>query len=105
MTRDEAKEIVMVISASYPNWKPQDLSFTVDTWRLMLAEYDYNPIALALKAYIATDTSGFAPSVGQVINKLHTISGPEELNEMEAWALVSNALRNGYCGPEGKRII
>ena len=100
MTRDEAKKIVMVISAAYPNWKPQDLSFTVDTWHLMLSEYDYNHIALALKAYIATDTSGFAPSVGQVINKLHTISGSEELNEMEAWALVSNALRNGYYGAD-----
>lgn len=100
MTREEAKKIIMVISASYPNWKPQDMSFTVDTWAMMLEDYEYNQMALALKAYITTDTSGFAPSVGQLIGKLQLISRPQELNEMEAWELVSRALRNGYYGAE-----
>lgn len=100
MTRDEVKEIVMVIYSTYPNWKPDDLKFTVNAWYLMLSEYDYKQVSLALKAYITTDTSGFAPSVGQVINKLHIIGGPEELNEMAAWSLVSNALRNGNYGAE-----
>lgn len=105
MTRNEVKEIVMIIFVSYPNWKPKDandndLEYTVNTWYSMLEEYDYKKISLALKAYITTEKSGFAPSIGQLINKLHTISDPEELNEMEAWALVSNALRNGYYGAE-----
>ena len=36
MTRDEVKEIVMVIYSTYPNWKPDDLKFTVNAWYLML---------------------------------------------------------------------
>ncbi len=100
MTRDEVKEIVMVIYSTYPNWKPDDLKFTVNAWYLMLSDYDYKQISLALKAYITTDISGFAPSVGQVIGKLQMLSMPDELNEMEAWALVSNALRNGYYGAD-----
>lgn len=100
MTRDETKKIIMVISASYPNFKPQDLRMTVDVWHSMLDEYSYIQVSTALKAYIASDTSGFAPSIGQVIELMKKIEEPEELNEMEAWGLVSRAIRNGYYGAE-----
>ncbi|MFW5631137.1 MAG: replicative helicase loader/inhibitor [Acetivibrio ethanolgignens] len=101
VTRDETKQILMRISSVYPNWKPQaDLKFVVETWCEYLEEYSYEQIRAALKVYIATDTSGFAPSIGQLIDKLHTISRPQELSEMEAWELVSRALRNGYYGAE-----
>ena len=39
MTRDEAKKIVMIIASTFPNWKPNNLSFTVDAWTAMLEEY------------------------------------------------------------------
>ena len=94
MTREETKKIIMVMSAAYPNYKPQDLSMTVDTWHLMLEDYGYDEIALALKSYIATDTSGFAPSIGQIIDKLSVITCPNEMNAMEAWNLVSRAIRD-----------
>lgn len=98
MTRDETKKIIRIIADSYPNYKPSDISETIDVWSMMLEEYPYNQIAMALKAYILTDTSGFAPSIGQLVNKL-TSSEPQ-LNEMEAWSLVSKAIRNGYYGAE-----
>lgn len=82
----------------YPNYKPSNLSETVDVWNMMLEEYNYNQISTALKTYVHSDTSGFAPSIGQLINKLHEVQAPQELNEMEAWLLVSKALRNGTYG-------
>lgn len=100
MTRDETKKIIMIISASYPNFKPQDLRMTVDTWHMMLNEYSCAQVSIAVKAYIASDTSGFAPSIGQVVGLMKKIEEPEELNEMEAWGLVSRAIRNGYYGAE-----
>lgn len=101
MTRDEIKQLLMRIQTVYPNWKPQtDLRFVVETWNEYLFEYSYEQMLLALKAFISTDTSGFAPNIGQLIEKARMISCPEEMNEMEAWALVSKALRNGYYGAE-----
>lgn len=101
MTRDEIKQLLMRIQTVYPNWKPQtDLRFVVETWNEYLFDYSYEQMLLALKAFIATDTSGFAPNIGQLIEKARMISCPEEMNEMEAWALVSKALRNGYYGAE-----
>lgn len=97
MTREETVKIIRIMVDSYPNYKPNNISETVDVWNMMLSEYTYEQISVALKAYILSDTSGFAPSVGQLVDKMKSITTPHELNEMEAWALVCDALRNsGY---------
>lgn len=95
MTREETIELLMMIQAAFPNYKPPDKTVAVNTWFLMLADYPYQQVQMALKAYIVTDTSGFAPRIGQIIDKIQMITNPAELNEMEAWSLVSKALRNG----------
>ncbi len=101
MTRDETKQVLMRIASVYPNWKPTaDLTFVTETWWEYLAEYTYEQILTALKAYISTDTSGFAPSIGELIQKANSLVGNGELNEIEAWTLVSKAIRNGYYGAE-----
>lgn len=94
MTRDEVKKIIMVITASFPNWKPNDISFTVDTWHMMLSDYSYAEIARSLKVYITTDRSGFAPSIGQLISNVGMVEKLTEINELEAWDMVSKALRD-----------
>lgn len=98
MTREETVKIIRIICGSFPNFKPSDLSETVDIWNMMLDEYTYNQIAGALKSYILADSTGFAPSIGQLIAKVKTIEEPAQLNETEAWGLVSKAIRNGYYG-------
>lgn len=94
MTREETVKIIRIICDSYPNYKPSNLSETVDVWCMMLSDYTYEQVSVALKAYILSDISGFAPSIGQLVGKIQTISQPQELNEMEAWSLVSRAIRN-----------
>ncbi|MBR2408935.1 MAG: hypothetical protein IKB07_08265 [Lachnospiraceae bacterium] len=100
MTREETKKLIQVMCAAYPNYRPTNLTDTVDVWHLMLEEYDYKNIALALKAFISTDTGGFAPSVGQVLGCYHSLTAPEELNEMQAWGYVAKAIRNGIYAAE-----
>ena len=94
LTREETVRIIRIMVDSYPNYKPNNISETVDVWQMMLSDYDYNLVAIALKAYILSDTSGFAPSIGQLVAKMQTITKPQELSEMEAWSLVSKAIRN-----------
>lgn len=97
MTREETVKIIRIMVDSYPNYKPNNISETVDVWNMMLSEYTYEQISVALKAYILSDTSGFAPSIGQLVEKIQSITQPQELSEMEAWSLVSKAIRNsGY---------
>lgn len=100
MQREDVVKVLMMIQAAYPNYKPQDKTIAVNTWYMMLKDYEYSVVEAALKMYIATDTSGFAPAIGQIIDKIKSVTSPNELNGMEAWSLVSKALRNGYYGAE-----
>lgn len=98
MTETEVRQLLAMTQAVYPNYNPPSREAAVNAWLMCLSEYDNNVVMVAFKAYITTDTSGFAPSIGQLLDKLHAIQSPQELNEMEAWSLVSKALRNGYYG-------
>ena len=98
MTETEVRKLLAMTQAVYPNYNPPSREAAVNAWLMCLSEYDNNVVMAAFKAYITTDTSGFAPSIGQLLDKLHAIQNPQELNEMEAWSLVSKALRNGYYG-------
>ena len=98
MTETEVRKLLAMTQAVYPNYNPPSREAAVNAWLMCLSEYDNNVVMAAFKAYMTTDTSGFAPSIGQLLDKLHAIQDPQELNEMEAWSLVSKALRNGYYG-------
>lgn len=98
MTRDETIKLLMVIQSAYPNFKPPDKTVAVDTWYTMLKDMDYNVVQMGLRAYITSDTSGFAPSIGEIVAKIQLVSQPQELDGMTAWGLVSKALRNGTYG-------
>lgn len=106
MTRDETIQILMMIQAAYPNYKPQDKTVTVNIWNKMLEEYNYDTVECALRAYISTDENGYAPSIGQIISKIHSIAEPQYDNESEAWGLVSKAIRNSsyHCVEEYNKL-
>ena len=98
MTETEVRKLLAMTQAVYPNYNPPSRDAAVNAWLMCLSEYDNNVVMAAFKAYITTDTSGFAPSIGQILDKMQMINSHAELNEMEAWSLVSKALRNGYYG-------
>lgn len=98
MTEEQVGKLLMTIQAYYPNYNPPDKKITLNAWYIMFAEYSEELVLQALRACIATNTSGFAPDVGQIMSKIQTISQPQELDGMAAWGLVSKALRNGTYG-------
>lgn len=97
LTKEEMKKIMRIMCNCFQNFRPSNIAETTDVWGMMLSDYTYQQISVALKSYILSDTSGFAPTIGQLVDMVHSVSKPQELNEMEAWALVSKAIRNsGY---------
>ena len=83
MTRDDVIKLLMMIQAAYPNYKPPDKTVTVNMWHEMLKEYDEASTMSALKEFIQTDTSGFAPSIGQLIAKVDAVRRRYEIRELE----------------------
>jgi len=95
MTRDEVKKLMMVITATYPNYHPENMKHTIDSWYWHFKNDDYNLIGMALIEYDRNNTTGFAPSPGQLLNMARTLTdGDKELTELEAWALVRKAISN-----------
>lgn len=92
MTDKEARKIIAVLMVAYPNYKPINIDFTVSVWTDMLSDYSYSEVDMAIKAYISTDTSGFAPAIGQVIDKIKSITTPRQMTDAEAWSLVRKAI-------------
>lgn len=94
MTRDEVIRIQMVIQAAYPNYNPPDKTITADTWLVLLNDFTYEQVLAAVHAFIRTDKKGFAPSIGEVIDKLQLLSGEKEVNAVAAWTMVLKAIKN-----------
>lgn len=101
MTREEAREIIRTMYAAYPTavrgMTADELTETVNMWAALFAEEPVQLVAAALKGCILADTKGFPPSPGQVMNKIKQITEPDTMTEVEAWALVSKAIKHsGY---------
>lgn len=94
MTHDETKLIIRSMMAAYPNFKPDNIAETIAVWELMLKDKSYKEMEVALMQYIRTNNSGFAPSIGQLMECLHTVTTPQTLSEYQAWAMVMKAIRN-----------
>ena len=94
MEREEVKKLLMTLDVTYSNFKldPATLSFTVDSWLMFLGAYDTNEIMVALKTFINTSNSPFAPAPSELIGLINT---PNELAEIEgakAWDMVRKAI-------------
>ena len=102
MTRNETKEILMTMSVVYPNFKvSQDMmTKTVYAWHMVLEEYPAEDVQKALKVFIRTSGSSFAPSVSQLIDNIHKPKELRRLSDSEAWSLVKQAIKDGIYNSE-----
>ena len=101
MTRDETVNLIRSIVSLYPNWKPENLSETVNAWQWALEEYPAPAVKAALQIYVKTNNTGFAPSVSQLIGSMYSVQENNELSEGEAWHLVKRAIADsGYHAQE-----
>lgn len=103
MTREETLAVMTALKAAYPNFykgmSPRDANDAVSLWGSMFDE----PVELvlaAVKAVIAVDERGFAPSIGAVKGMVRKLTEPQQLTEAEAWAIITKAVRNAVYGSQ-----
>ena len=100
MTRDEVKRIVMIAQSAFPNWKVTDKQMLLDVWTEVFRDDDPVVIEAGLMNYIRTDTSGFAPSPGQLRTGIRKMIEPYDDTE-EAIAELRTAIsRSSYYSEE-----
>ena len=104
MTREDTIKILAVLRGAYPAFyrdiTKQEAESTIALWMSMFDEEPYELVGAAVKAFIAGDSKGFPPSIGQVKERIRQITQPEEMTEQEAWGYVSKAISNSTYGSE-----
>lgn len=104
MDRIETLKIFSVIKANYNNFfktiSKIDAEAMVSLWAEMFSDVDYGIVGAAVKSYIATDTTGFPPNVGQINEQIRMLTQKEQMSEQEAISLIMKATRNGIYGAE-----
>lgn len=93
MTREEIQELLATMQVAFPNFNPKDKKATTNLWLVMLSEYTYEQISSALKEYILTEKTGFAPSIGQLANLVKKQKERAYFEELER-VLLENSLTN-----------
>ena len=98
MTRQETLAIMGVLKAAYPSYykgmNRKDAESVVDLWATMFSDEQAELVAMAVKAHIASDTKGYPPHIGAIKEAIGKLLQPEQITEMEAWALIDKATRN-----------
>lgn len=104
MNSSETKMVLATLKVAYPSFyrdmNREELTAAVNLWQRIFAEDDYNLVSAAVLALISSRVEGYPPTPGAVKEKIYMLQEPNQLNEEEAWSLVSKALRNGYYGAE-----
>lgn len=83
MTREQIQELLATIQVAFPNFNPKDKKATTNLWLMMLSEYTYEQVSLALREYILTEKTGFAPSIGQLTNLIKAQKEQKYFEELE----------------------
>lgn len=96
MTYKETLQIMAILKTAYPNYYKggSDLEQAAALWAELFADDDVLVVAAAVKSFIVNDDKGFPPVIGQIKTMVRDLTSPKEMTELEAWGLVSAALRN-----------
>ena len=91
-----------IIKTAYPAYyKGNEVENAVTMWTEMFADDPLEFVALAVKAYIITDTKGFPPVIGQIKQLIATMTNSHKQTAFEAWGKVMCALnKSGYNSKE-----
>ena len=101
MTEDDIRNLLFTINSAYPNFKVADPEKMIKVWADLLDDQDPIVSGMALKHFIRTDKSGFAPSVGQLVQGAYEMQHDNDLTPSEAWDMVYKAIcRANYYAEE-----
>lgn len=94
----ETAKLMAVLETAYPMFyakkTQQEREDAIRLWAEMFADEPGEVVAMAVKALIKSRASTFPPSIGEITEKIHQITQPEQMTEMEAWSLVLKAIGN-----------
>ena len=97
----EVIKLLSLLEAEYPlsfrNLTTESRALKIELWTKEFSE-DNPKFVFAATRLLMRDGREFAPTSGQIREKMQSLLEVETKNPQEAWALVSKACSNGYYG-------
>ena len=94
MTRQEALAIMAMLKTAYPSFykdfRKEELNAAVNLWVTMFSEEPVQLVTEAIKALICT--LKYPPTIADVKEKIHLLTQPQGMSELEAWNTVKRAI-------------
>lgn len=104
MTTVETKKIMAILWAAYPGFYAKagdrDRDAAVKLWQECFDAEPFELVSAAVHALIKTRPNSYPPAIGEVTAQIQRLTSPNEMTALEAWNLVSKALRNSAYGAE-----
>ena len=106
MNKEETLKIFAVMKANYSNFYKGmsriDAEAQVNLWCEMFADTPYEVVGAAVKAYIATDTTGYPANVGKIKELIRKLTQTEQMTEQEAVSIISRAVSNSIYNSQSE---
>lgn len=102
MTEIEAKKVLAILRVAYPmmyrDSTKTDIDLAVSLWATMFADDSIDIVVAAVKAWIATDTKGFPPVIGQIKTEVFKLTDAAyAISADEAWGIARTTMRTIGC--------
>lgn len=102
MNKQEAYQVLALLQANYPDsfrgMSKDATQVKINLWADMFADEPFELVTAAAKTFIATDTKGYMPAIGQIKETIQQMNQKSDISEQEVWNFVSKALRNSLYG-------
>lgn len=92
MNAEETAKVLAVLTVAYPNLADDKARERVNLWHAMFADEPYSLVYSAVQQFIATDTKGYAPAIGQIKEICAKTVNPAIGDWTEGWGQVNKAI-------------
>lgn len=93
MTINEMGQIMEIITVAYPRfYAGADKDKSLKLWAALFADDNPHEVAVAVKSYIVSDSSGFPPTIGQIKSRMVDTVLMSLPSSFEAWQHIRGAI-------------
>lgn len=95
MNREETRNILTILRVNYPTSftnvsNEKDMNLIVNTWGILFKNDNVSDVYNAILKIIASNTSGFAPTIGQIKDVMNQPFKNCVMSDEKAWSIVLN---------------
>ena len=89
MTKEEVRGILSALRAMYPNsytnFTMEGSQLVIDMWHSILKDEDLRLVQAAIRACVANNSTNFAPTIGEIRQKMQELAGVGGTTAEQAW--------------------